>query len=158
MVVLFEYCPYRINIYFIPFAAISMCILLVMFICIPNLLFLILALILVWTIKNLYKSSRIKFLFCEDGIQIFDNKQRIINGFLWEQLKYGYRGRNYKGHTFFLLTPRELTINQVHKYVNHGANTGKVCIDDIVVFPIEDSKYTPELENFIFSRVIVTVR
>jgi len=150
---LFEYYPYRIHRYIIPFVVIlfGACLLISFFYFHP--LFITSVLLLPWIIKSLYDTIHTKILFYEHGICVYERKKATT--YTWEQFRCGYRTTNFKGHHFLLLTSGKLVVKQVRKYTNKGATTSKVSIDNIVVFPVEDSKYTQELDDFISSNVTI---
>lgn len=152
---LYLYHPYGTNKYFVPFSIITMCVVLVMFWGMPSLFTLILVLGNLVTIKILYGSSKINILFFEDYLRISESPRKGIRDYSWQQLLYLYHTKNFKGHRFLLLAPSELNEKQLRQYTNQGANTGRVCIDDVVVFPIESAQYTAELENYILSKVSI---
>ena len=155
---LFLYYPYKVHAYFVPFAVVF-CVVLGVFLCVidtfnyASFFLLVIELGGIWSIKVLHESSKAAILFNEDGLQIKRGKDCLW--FSWEQVKYGYYGKNYKGHSFLLLTANALDSNQVSKYINRGANTSKICIDSTVVFPTDNSQYTTELDAFIRSKVML---
>lgn len=155
MEVLFNFYPYRINRYALVFAVTSMLIFLVILFWYFNLAFLALTLMNAWLIKTLYASLRTNILFHQEGFCVYDGKRKETYDFTWAQVRYGYHTRNFKGHSFFLLAPNKLTEKQLRQYTNKSANTDRICIDSIVVLPIENSQYTSELEHFILSKIIV---
>ena len=155
MEILFEFYPYRNNRYVLVFAVITMIAFSLMLFLFFNLLFLILAIISTWLIIFAYASLHTNILFYQDRFCVHDNKRKKTKDFTWEQVRYGYHTKNFKGHSFLLLSPNKLTEKQLHQYTNKSANTDRICIDDIVVFPIENSQYTPDLERFIFSKVLI---
>lgn len=152
---LFEFYPYRVHRYVIPFTVISMFVFLGILLLNLNLVVLVLTLMNAWLIRFLYASLHTNILFCKDGFCVHDSKRKETRDFTWEQVRYGYHTKNFKGHRFLLLAPNKLTEKQLRQYTNQSANTDRVCIDDIVVFPIANSQYTSELECFIFSKVMV---
>ena len=155
MEALFEFYPYKNNKSVLPFAVITMLVFLVILLLHFNLFVFMMALMNAWVIKFLCASLHTNILFYHDGIRIHESKHKGIFDFTWEQVRYGYHTKNFKGHSFFLLAPNKLTEKQLHQYTNKSANTDSVCIDDIVVFPIENSQYSSELERFIYSKVII---
>lgn len=152
---LYSYYPYRTNKYFVPFSIITMCVILVMFWGMRSPFSFALVLLNAWTIKILYCSSQISILFFEDYLCISKGQHKETRDYSWEQLCYLYHTKNFKGHRFLLLTPQRIQTQQVYRYTNRGANTAKVCIDDVVVFPIEDSLFTADLESFILSKASI---
>lgn len=155
MEILFEFYPYRNNWYVLIFAVITMMAFLLILFLYFNLLFLLFALINTWLIMFSYASLHTKILFCQDCFCVHDNKRKKTRDFTWEQVKYGYHTKNFKGHRFLLLSPNKLTEKQLRQYTNKSANTDRICIDAIVVLPIENSQYTSELEHFILSKITV---
>ena len=155
MDILFEFYPYRNNWYVLIFSVLTIIAFSLMLFLYFNLLFLLLAVVNAWLIFFSYASVRTKILFYQDCFRIHDNKRKKTIDLTWEQVTYGYHTKNFKGHRFLLLSPNKLTEKQLRQYTNQGANTDRICIDAIVVFPIGNSQYTSELERFIFSKVMV---
>lgn len=155
MDILFEFYPYKNNWYVLIFSVLTMIAFSLMLFLYFNLLFLLLAGVNACLIIFSYVSVHTKILFYEDRFRVHDNKRKKIIDFTWEQVTYGYHTKNFKGHRFLLLSPNRLTEKQLRQYTNISANTDRVCIDAIVVFPIENSQYTSELERFILSKIIV---
>ena len=125
MEILFEFYPYRNNWYVLIFAVITMMAFLLILFLYFNLLFLLFALINTWLIMFSYASLHTKILFCQDCFCVHDNKCKKTRDFTWEQVKYGYHTKNFKGHRFLLLSPNKLTEKQLRQYTNKSANTDR---------------------------------
>ena len=103
---------------------------------------------------SLYVSSKIYLIFDSGGIEIndkYNNSQYVP----WEQLKYGYHARSYKGFTFLLLSNTFLNEHQRKNLANQSANSSRVYIDGTVVFYLNNYRDVSEIEELVNEYVLL---
>lgn len=108
-----------------------------------------------WLTKELYDSSNISVHLEQEGLRITGGSFNEYRYMTWEKLQYEYYDRNFKGHLFIVLTPNVLNPKEIKAFINRGANLSRICIDDVVVIPIDALQDTSQFREFIDKRKTV---
>lgn len=117
------------------------------------LMFLLISILCFWLSKVLYDSSNIIVLFEQEGLRIIGEKNNRHQYFSWTALEFAYYSRNYKGHLFLVLSPRELSQGEVKAYTNRGANSLRLCVDSVVVIYIDTIQNTKPIKDVVSKKV-----
>ena len=72
--------------------------------------------------------------FGENEIQTFGYK--VKRKYLWSQFSKAYVGTNFKGWSFMILSPEELTEKEVRRYFNKFSFRGRLKNTNVLVFPV----------------------
>jgi len=153
------YRPFRSHTYFIPFM-LGAC--MITFIAagfylpqigFPLFFLLTLGLLSLFLVKYLYDTANITVIFEQDGLRIIGgkhNNHRYVN---WEQFAYAYYARNFKGHFFLVLSPKDMTTELVRHYANRSAVSSSFFIDSVVVIAMDPTQDISPLKELINSKV-----
>lgn len=153
---IFKYRPYRSMGWFVPFGIFLVISFLVLSggYLFQNLfgdfavLFLI-GILCIWLTKVLYDCSNITLIFEQEGLYIVGDKQvahRYIN---WSELPCVYYAKSWKGFSFAVLSPEALDQKATQRYANRAANTGRISIDNAIVFPLDYSQNVSFIKEMI---------
>lgn len=99
--------------------------------------------------KTLYDSFNIILFFEEDGLRITGGRKGSYCYLAWENLLYGYYVKSYRGHLFLLLSPTVLGEKQVKAFVNRGARSSILTIDDTVVIYVDATQDLTQIKEVI---------
>ena len=104
--------------------------------------------------KVLYKSSKKAILFSKDGLQIIGDSHIDCCYIPWEKLTYAYYTKNYKKHSFLLLSPNKLSPKEANRFANRGANLSKIYVDCVVVIYLDRLQDLMQIKKLISNGTI----
>lgn len=158
------YKPYRTHSWFAVFAACTSIILLsvslwAMFTHMSNDIFalaglLVIGVVSAWLTIILYKTARMTVIFNQTGLTILNRAVKKENYATWEELRYGYLSKNYKGHKFYVISPMMLDKKDLSNYTNKGARTSCMCVNNVVVLFLDPLQDTSAVEEIIQNKTV----
>jgi len=107
----------------------------------------------IWLTKVLYDSLKKVLFFDQNGLRIIDTCRFDYRYIPWEKLIYGCYTRNYKGHRFLLLSPNALTSKEAKHFANQGANSSRICIEDVVIIYLDALQDVSPIEELISNHI-----
>ena len=120
--------------------------------------FLLLGIVSTWCLKILYNDSNIVTLFELECLRIVGGKWNNYCCIPWEKVTYAYYTRNFKGFPYMVLSPKALDKKQLKKEINRSSFSAKLCIDSIIVIPInpltdDNLKKILQIKEFIKQKI-----
>ncbi len=146
--------PYRNHKWFLPFTIVTgMLALTASGYCMPNfelsVMLVAVGIGCAWLTKYLYDTCLVAVLFDERGFQVFEGHCGNYRYFSWEGLPYVYDTRSFKGYPFLVLSSRKLNSKETKCLANRGANLSRLCIDDVVVIPMDNLENVAQIKELI---------
>lgn len=115
---------------------------------------LLLAILCVTLAKFLYDTSKSTIFFETEGLRIIDTRTTIHTYFRWTDIAYAYYARSRRGHLFVVLSKEELFQSKIKQYVNKGANSSKICVEEVVVINMDPLQDFIQLKEFLNCKVL----
>ena len=103
--------------------------------------------------KVLYDSYKVIILFSPQMIEITERK--CTKKYQTAEFSYGYYGRGYKGHLYLVLSSTSLNKEQVKHLCNKGSVRSKICFDDAIVVPIDNTETKKEIEKAVDNKLLI---
>lgn len=108
----------------------------------------------IWLSAFLYNVGNICIFFENDGLRIAGGSYKNYSYIPWGNFKYAYYTKNFRNFSFLVLSPKELSLKEARNYANKGANSSKICLDDIAVIYLDDSQnISQEIKEFITEKI-----
>ncbi len=149
------YRPYRSYMWFVPLTIIITIFSFVAFVFsfqefgFPTFFTFIFCLLAISLTKTLYNSSKITVFFDDVGLLITDGNHKNNKQFNWDYFSNVYYIRNFKGHSFAVLTPNTLTSKERKIIANHSIRFSNLCIDRVVLIYLDALQKDLQLKEFI---------
>lgn len=99
--------------------------------------------------KVLYDSSKKTIFFEPKGLRIVGCGDAGHCYISWEALTNAYYVRSFKRHLFLVLSPEALSSKEAKSFANRGANSSRICIDSVVIIPIDILQDTSPLMELV---------
>lgn len=154
-----EYRPYLTHIFLSPLPVIYALISFVISgVCIADslwhfIIFLVLGILCIWLAKILYDTSKTKIILEDNGLRIIESPHLEHHYIPWTTITHAYDFINFKGHSFLVLSPTELSKVEIKKFGSKGANSSKISIDNVVVIPIPPLKESANIKELINQKI-----
>lgn len=155
-----KYRPYRSEAWFVPFGILLVIFFLVFSggclfqsLVIHSAVSFLLGILCIWLTKVLYDTSRIVLLFEHEGLRIIGDKHTDHRYIPWSELTHVYYAKTWKGFMFAVLAAEGLDQKATRRYANHAANTGRISVDNVIVFPLDHLQDMSSIKETIASKM-----
>ena len=155
---IYIYRPYRSHAWFLPFIIpVAMLAFVAAGYCFPyigvGVFCAIIGIVCTYLAKVLYDSSRIAVVFEQEGLRIIGSSYNDYRHLLWKEVSNAYYVRSFRGFLFLILSPKVLDHKEAKKLTKRGANSSKICIDDVIVIHIDDLQNVSQIKELIDNHV-----
>lgn len=110
-----------------------------------------------WLTEHLYNLSKLKVVFDQQGVKTSGRTHQETRSMLWGFTNYAYYAKGYKGDLFIALSTNSLNRQDVERLVGRCANTGKICMDGVLIIYMNPLQDISPIQALIDSKVACVV-